>query len=259
MSDTDAMVFLQACIPQNNDDVWSICRFEVPLARLPPIEYVCFTREGMGHGQSLYHGCLLSQAHSILRNGFRVGPGTHLHNGRSTTGVFGFTAGQFGNSLGLAIECTLAERCTETIKGNKICGWGVPVVVKMSLPEPFTRLHLVRDCWKSVWEQPQGLNIRLLRTKISIYVPRERLERYNLLATEPALHFDRRVTCDDFGGRILCCGKWSDIQYGRRCGMPTCGRIMDHDKLNINGWTKGGGSNMWYCIECYTWMTAHVI
>ena len=76
-----------------------------------------------------------------------------------------------------------------------------------------------------------------------------------MLANEPALRFDKQITCADLGGRMLCCGKWSDVQYGQKHGHPTCGRIADHSSLHTIGWKKGRSSGMWYCPECYTWMT----
>ena len=109
------------------------------------------------------------------------------------------------------------------------------------------------DCYKSVWEQSMGSSIEL--GEIAVYVPVARLRRFNLLANELALHFNKQITCADLGDRMLCCGKWTDVQYGQKHGRPTCGRIMDYNSLDTNGWKKARNSNMWYCPECYNWMT----
>ena len=164
-----ACVFLKACLRQNDEETWDIHREFVRLGDLPPIEYYAFTRRGHSYGSDMYHGCVLSPAYSILQDGFRVGRGTHCHNGRSCTGLFGFTSGTLRSALGLALGRTHLERCTETMTGGKICGWGVPAVHRISRPEPITRLHMVGDCYKSVWEQSMGSSIQL--GEIEVFVP----------------------------------------------------------------------------------------
>ena len=248
-------VFLEACLRQNDQEVWDIHFETVQLGDYgPPVKYCCFTRQGHVHASDMYHGCVLSQAYSILQEGFRVGQGTHCHNGRSCTGLFGFTSGTLRSALGLALGRTHLERCTETLRGDRICGWGVPVVLRISRPEPIARLKMVGGCFKSVWEQQMETTILQLG-EIAVYVPVDRLRRFNELAKEPALSFEKLVSCADLGDRMLCCGKWSDVQYGQKHGHATCGRIMDYNSLDTNGWKKARSSGMWYCPECYTWMT----
>ena len=148
-----ARVFLEACLRQNDQEVWDIHFETVQLGDYgPPVKYCCFTRQGHVHASDMYHGCVLSQAYSILQGGFRAGPGTHCHNGRSCTGLFGFTGGTLRSALRLASDRVTLERCTEAQLGRKICGWGVPVVLRISRPEPIVRLHMVGECYKSVWE-----------------------------------------------------------------------------------------------------------
>ena len=258
-----ARMFVEACLRQNDQEAWEVQWGETTLGDWPPMKWACFTRKGhdygtdMYHGcvlsQAMYHGCVLSQAHSILKTGFRVGPGTHCHNGRSCTGLFGFTGGTLRSALRLASDRVDLERCTEAQLGGKIGGWGVPVVLRISRPEPIVRLHMVGECYKSVWESKRGSQIQL--GEIAVYVPIDRLRRFNDLAKEPALTLKKHVTCADLGHRMLCGGKWCDVQYGQKIGHPTCGRLMDYDSLHTNGWKKGGGSGMWHCPECYAWLT----
>ena len=140
--------------------------------------------------------------------------------------------------------------------GGKINGWGVPVVLRISRPEPIVRLHMVNECYKSVWESKRGTQILQLG-EISVYVPIDRLRRFNDLAKEPALTLTRQVTCADLGHRMLCGGRWDDVQYGQKIGQPTCGRLMRYNSLRTNGWKKGRGSGMWFCPECYAWVTTY--
>ena len=255
--------FLEVCLRQNDQEVWDIHYDDLRLGdHGPPVKYCCFTRQGHVHASDMYHGCVLSQAHSILKEGFRVGEGTHCHNGRSCTGLFGFTGDPLQSArrqihcsvLGLASERANMERCTEILLGDRICGWGVPVVLRISQPEPIVRLKMVGSCFKSVWEEKMG-SLILQLGEISVYVPVDRLRRFNELAKEPALSLKQLVSCADLGDRMLCCGKWTDVQYGQKHGRATCGRIMDYNSLDTNGWKKSRSSGMWYCPECYTWMT----
>ena len=251
-----ARMFFAACLRQNDQERWAVQWGETQYGDSPPTQWACFTRKGHNYGTDMYHGCVLSQAHSILKTGFRVGPGTHCHNGRSCTGLFGFTGGTLKSALRLASDRADLERCTELQKTGKINGWCMPVVLRITRPQPIVRLHMVHECYKSVWESARGTQILQLG-EISVYVPIDRLRRFNDLEKEPALTLTRQVTCADLGHKMLCGGRWEDVQYGQKVGQPTCGRLKRYNSLKADGWKKGRGSGMWFCPECYAWVTTY--
>ena len=72
------------------------------------------------------HGTPLSSAHLIIAEGFRVGPGQHMHNGKPMHGIFCMQGGPPEDRIEDAIDRSTSNRCTEFQKMKGVSGWTTP-------------------------------------------------------------------------------------------------------------------------------------
>ena len=119
-------------------------------------ELACFCR---GHPLAIAknlvtHGCPLSIACKILRNGFKVGSGRHKYNTSSRSGVFCRKTGDLLERLRHARDRSTTSRDTEWAHGPS--GWSVRCVIAFHVhSDEVLMLGDVGGCKKSVIQAPQ--------------------------------------------------------------------------------------------------------
>ena len=191
-------------------------------------------------------------AWNILREGFRVGYGTH----HQRTGVFVIQGGSEKCRVQLARERSRTRSCTEFIQCEAVNGWSVPVVlafvcwsdVHVTLVEDFRS----NDCFKGCIRYPVGFQ-RALPTNAMLIVSLQDMQRY----AELHVLYDRLRTLGPFmmcGGRTRN-GEHENLYWAspRNNLGPTCGRYMPLRELlegERAGWARAEKSGVWRCAAC---------
>ena len=122
------------------------------------------------------HGCPLSVAWCILRNGFTVGNGQHRKNGTARHGIVGISNGGLFERLLLARDRSTTNRDTEWKFG--ISGWSTPCVI--AFPAAcVAALGRIGECWKCCIEAPVGSSMQL-PTDVMFCLMKPEYMRYRL-------------------------------------------------------------------------------
>ena len=185
------------------------------------------------------HGCPLSVAYRILREGFVVGAGHHSKNGTTRKGVFVVSGGWLPERVRLARNRSTTKRDTEWQHG--VSGWSTPCVLAFPAGR-VTTLEALGCCYKSVIEGPEGAKIRL-PVDMALCLKRGEYARYTKL---PALLLS--------GGVMMCGGKDADgcrdpLYWAYNHNMsPSCGRVFNiDDRDRASSWLLTKGANIWFC------------
>ena len=122
------------------------------------------------------HGCPLSVAWCILRNGFIVGNGQHRKNGTTRQGIFCVSNGDLFDRLLQARDRSTTNRDTEWKFG--ISGWSTPCEIAFAA-SCVASLGRTGECWKCCIEDPLGSSMQL-PTDVMFWLMKPEYMRYRL-------------------------------------------------------------------------------
>lgn len=195
------------------------------------------------------HGTTLSNAHTILRSGIRVGFGHHAHHGLQMHGWFCIADGPIDDRIQAARNRSTANRCLEFQRKNWPTGWTVPCVLAWHPWEDTRVIHLTHfadGCWKSCIPAMVGTQ-RLLPHDMSLIINYRELQAYTVLQ-EIQPHSELWMIC---GGKHRYPNYWAADGNNM---AATCGNCIRIDELlsenSSSLWRRMRGSKVWFCPDC---------
>ena len=179
------------------------------------------------------HGCPLSVAFVIVREGLLAGQGHHYKKKRTVNGIFVISEGELGERIRHARDRSTTYRDTQWSRGPS--GWSTPCVLVFPIHvNSVSILGNVGGCKKSCVPCHIGTRIALPQACMLCL----HREEYRLYSNLPC-HDEKYMMC---GGREYL-GSFEPLYWARRDNNmpPSCGRTCSLQSLlkrTEPGWSK---------------------
>jgi len=168
------------------------------------------------------HGCPLSIAYKIVREGMRVGEGHRRDSkGQAANGFFCMAGGDSRDRVLHARDRSGTVRDEELQLHHVPCGWSTSVVLALRVWPEAVGKHLSRidSCWKTCVRSPVGSE-RHMPFDLAVLVNREEMMRY--IRMGELLHSPSYPMAPDSHQFMVCGGKnWHDNE-GEHCDPLYC-------------------------------------
>ncbi len=213
--------------------------FNAPIAPGLFREFVQFSaepgRRRPGSGEvRVCHGCPLSIAWTILRNGFKVGAGRH--QGRSGVFLMSLTSILRMEAFQLARDRSTSSRCLEWVVFGPGSVWSMPVVLSFVVSQDsLTNLGPVGHCQKVCIRAEEGVTMKIRSSRVSLTLQTNDIFPWHFLHT----NFATLQPLLDDGIMVLCHGRlcepwyWSEVSNNE---SPSCGRACAYARITRAGW-----------------------